>query len=341
MADITIQSQVSLQPLNTLAIGAKAHWFGVAETEDHIHQALAFVTEKKCSLLVLGGGSNIVLAQDFPGLCLLMKLKGREIEKEDNDSVYLSLAAGENWHETVIYCVENGYYGVENLALIPGTVGAAPMQNIGAYGVELESCFSYLEAIERETGKLIKLNKQDCQFAYRDSIFKHALSNKVIITRVVLQLSKQPCWSLEYPALRSALEGVDQNLLTARQVAEAVIHIRQSKLPNPDTIPNAGSFFKNPIIEQAKYEELKQRYPNLVAYPSAEGFKLAAGWLLDHAGWKGKVENKILMHEKQALVLTNPGKQSGEHIIAFAEKVKTDIDQRYGVQLEIEPQLIN
>jgi UDP-N-acetylmuramate dehydrogenase len=235
--------------------------------------------------------------------------------------------------------VNQGYYGLENLALIPGSVGAAPIQNIGAYGVELESCFEFLCGIDLTTEQEVTLRREDCQFGYRDSIFKHALKDKIIITSVALKLSKVPELVLDYPALA---QSIDQSAtsVSAKQVAETVIAIRQSKLPDPIDVPNAGSFYKNPIVLEKKYSALKNEYPELVAYPLGSGqYKLAAGWLLDKAGWKGKVIDGINMHDKQALVLTNPYHASGKTILDFSERLCQSIQDQFGVSLEIEPQI--
>jgi len=367
---LEIQENVSLQAYNTLAIPAFSRWFIHIDDEQYLQQALCFYREhiasQSCPLLVVAGGSNIVLNSDFPGLCLHIASRGRHIEASNGDSVDLSLAAGESWHDTVMYCVDNHFYGLENLALIPGTVGAAPIQNIGAYGVELKDCFHYLEAIEIQTGKRIILDKQACEFAYRDSIFKHRLQDQVIIVRVVLRLSKTPCWTLHYPALRRYLidschidppecagsregallsQGIDGSSdcteLTLASVAKAVIAIRQAKLPDPRVLPNAGSFFKNPIVNTDDYQRIKAQFPNVVTYPQgSQQYKLAAGWLLDNAGWRGKEYQQLAMHRDQALVLTNPHRVPGQQLMTFVDEVRADIESCYGIRLEIEPRVI-
>jgi len=335
-----IQEDVSLQHYNTLAVDVSTRWFVIIETIEQLQEALDFVKTKNCPLLVLGGGSNVVLAKDFTGLTLLIKTRDIHIEKETDTQIFLSVAAGENWHDTVMYCVDQGWYGLENLALIPGSVGAAPIQNIGAYGVELTQCFSYLEAIDVATGERLSFDNQACQFAYRDSVFKQSLKDQVIITRVVLALSKTPTWSLNYPALQNALKDYELSALTSQQVAQVVIAIRQSKLPDPKDIPNAGSFFKNPIVDSDCYERLREQYPQLVAYEQSDGcYKLAAGWLLDQAGWKGKWVNNIAMHDQQALVLTNPHRRSGSELLDFTDRVISDIQQKYSIYLEVEPRI--
>ena len=348
MSILSIQHNVSLQPFNTLAVPANARWFADVTSVEQLHEVCEFIQQQQCSLLLLGDGSNIVLADDFPGLCVKISITGRCVEKETNDHVFLSVAAGESWHDTVMSCVDKHYYGIENLALIPGCVGAAPIQNIGAYGVELEQCFSYLEAIDRKTGELVTLNKSDCQFSYRDSLFKQSGRDQFIIIRVVLVLSKTPRWVIEYPALKEALgmdNSDDYSDLTISRVADTVIAIRKSKLPDPAELPNAGSFFKNPIVSAERYQTLIEQWPDLIAYPqrSADhhitGYKLAAGWLLEKAGWKGKMINGICMHQQQALVLTNPNRLAGQELLAFVSCVQADIQQRYQLTLEVEPRI--
>lgn len=360
---LDLQENISLQPYNTLAIPAQARWFVTVDSIDSLHQAVIFYRQLRerdaqCPLLILGGGSNLVLAEDFPGLCIHIATQGRHIENETDDTLLLSVAAGESWHQTVMYCVEQGYYGIENLALIPGSVGAAPIQNIGAYGVELERCLAYVEVMDIETGELSQLSCEACEFGYRDSVFKHQLNHKVIITRVVLELRKQACWVLDYPALQVELknllggelgaelgieldaEHVDEQKLDLQIVAKAVINVRQSKLPDPADIPNAGSFFKNPVVSEACYQRIKSEFPQLVAFPHQGDYKLAAGWLLDNAGWKGKDLNGFAMHKDQALVLTNPNCLSGDLLLKFVETVKADIKSRYQLDLEVEPRII-
>jgi UDP-N-acetylmuramate dehydrogenase len=325
-----------------LAVPVNTRWFAEVNNDDDIAHALAFVREKQCPLLVLGGGSNVVLVDDFIGLTVHMNTRGVSIESETDTTVFLSVAAGENWHDTVMYCVAQSWCGIENLALIPGSVGAAPIQNIGAYGVELTQCFSYLEAIEISTGKLQRFDREACEFAYRDSVFKQQAKDQYVITRVVLALSKQPQWYICYPALQERLAMVSPSDLNSAIIAQAIIDIRRSKLPNPDDIPNAGSFFKNPIVSSECYYAIKRQYPQVVAYEQEtqpQTYKLAAGWLLDHAGWKGTEVNGVAMHKDQALVLTNPQRLSGANLLAFVAQVTADIREKYTLELEVEPRI--
>ncbi len=333
-----IQDNISLQAHNTLAIPAYAEHVAVIHTPAMLNDALVLAAESQWPVTVLGSGSNVVLPDCLRGLVLLMNIHGTRVEQETDNHLLLSVAAGENWHELVMHCVANQWYGIENLALIPGTVGAAPIQNIGAYGVELCDCFEYLEAVQIDTLKTHRFTRDECQFSYRDSVFKQNAKDQFIITRVVLRLSKVPHLRLDYPALQQALDekknsGIDD-------VADAVIRIRRSKLPDPAIIPNAGSFFKNPIVDRACYEQLQQRYPQLVAFAYYDNhYKLAAGWLIDQAGWKGQWLDDIAMHEQQALVLTNPNACHQRKILSFVTRLQQDIYDRYGIHLDIEPRI--
>ena len=337
---LNICDYYNIQPMNTLAVPAIARWFTEVTDEAGLLAALDFIARHECPLLVLGGGSNIVLGKYFAGLVIKMSITGIDVVCETDTDVYLTIGAGENWHQLVCWCVRQGYYGIENLALIPGTVGAAPIQNIGAYGVELVDVFSHLEAIDVQSGKTHQFDGDDCRFGYRDSIFKHELKDRMVITRVSLRLSKRPRWNLGYPALKEALTPYSEAELSAQLIADKVTAIRQGKLPDPLKVPNVGSFFKNPLVATDDYRHLSQRYPGIVSYPVTEDcYKLAAGWLLDNAGWRGKFISGVGMHDKQALVLVNPDRQPGTMIMAFARSVQTDMAARYGIQLDIEPRV--
>lgn len=335
-----LKEQVDLQVHNSLAVPSHARWYAEAQQIDQLQALLEFRREKSCPLLILGEGSNVVLPDTFDGLVIKLANKGNECVCENEDELSIDVAAGENWHNLVSWSVDRGYYGIENLAYIPGTVGAAPIQNIGAYGVELKDCFESLEILDIVSGQRRQLNLEECQFAYRDSIFKRKLQDQVIITKVRLRLSKTPRLKLDYPDLANCFANQDPQQITSKAVFQAVIEIRQSKLPDPKNIPNAGSFFKNPVVDQVVRDALRSKFPQLVSYPLANGrYKLAAAWLLDKAGWKGKVVNGMAMHNKQALVLTNPGRQSGEALMGFAQQVQANINDQFGVHLEIEPRV--
>ncbi|MGH1486718.1 MAG: UDP-N-acetylmuramate dehydrogenase [Cellvibrionaceae bacterium] len=330
---------VNLQSLNTLAVPSLAQRFFEIKSKEEIADVITSVQQSKEKLTVLGGGSNVILPEFLSGLVVKYSVKGHQIISETENDIVVEFAAGENWHDVVMWSVNNNYYGIENLALIPGSIGAAPIQNIGAYGVELTDSFECLSAIEISSGQQKRFSREECKFGYRESVFKQELKDTMLITSVALRLKKTPHLVLDYPALSNFFKGNDETVL-AKNVAEAVISIRQSKLPDPKNIPNAGSFFKNPIVNPQVYKQLKDKYKDLVAYSLPESnYKLAAGWLLDKAGWKGREVNQLAMHKQQALVLTNPNFCTGKEILAFAEKVSLSIQQQFGVSLEIEPRV--
>lgn len=337
---LTFLENQSLQSYNTLAINVQSRWWVSVDAVEQLAQALAFAQARTLPVLLLGAGSNVVLADNFTGLTIVIKIAGKPVVTADADEVLLTVGAGQNWHQLVMWCVEQDYYGLENLALIPGTVGAAPIQNIGAYGVELSDRLESVEVMDRQSGECYRLSRQACQLGYRDSVFKQALKDKVVITHITLRLALSPRWVLSYPALQSLLDKRSDTPLSLAAVAQAVIDIRQSKLPDPAVQPNAGSFFKNPIVDQSTYERLKSRYPALVAFEQPNHYyKLAAGWLLDNAGWRGKSIDGIGMHDQQALVLVNPTNASGQAVVRFAKQVQRDIADKYQVNLEIEPRV--
>jgi UDP-N-acetylmuramate dehydrogenase len=340
-SDLALQfhQNFNLQSLNTLNVPSMAEYFVEVLNDSQIKESLSFAKKHKLPITVLGGGSNVVLPKKLNGLLVKNSTAGRRIIKEDEDNAIFEFSAGESWHELVMWCLQKGFYGLENLALIPGSVGAAPIQNIGAYGVELENFFHSLTGIHIRTDKKTTLSKKECQFAYRDSIFKHELRDEFLITSVTLNLRKQFKPIITYPALQQALDGED-SALTAKRVADTVIKIRKSKLPDPSLIPNAGSFFKNPVVKKQHYLTLVKQFQNLVAYELPDGnYKLAAGWLLDQAGWKGKQIDNIAMHSQQALVLTNPAGCTQDKILMYVNTVKESIRQMFGVVLEIEPRV--
>jgi UDP-N-acetylmuramate dehydrogenase len=330
----------NLQPLNTLAVPSIAEYFIDITDNATLLDTLAFSRDNNYPLTILGGGSNVLLPDKIHGLVIKMSTHGRSILSENDTDVVIRFDAGEQWHNIVLWCVEKNLYGIENLALIPGTIGAAPIQNIGAYGVELTSCLESVEGFYFATKKRFRLDNKDCFFAYRDSIFKNMLRDKVIITHVTLKLSKVPSLEIEYPVLKEQLlkDKVMLTSVTSLDVARAVIAIRQSKLPDPSLLPNVGSFFKNPIIDELSYQKIHSLYPAVIAYPMANNcYKLAAAWLIDQAGWRGKIVDNICMHEKQALVLTNPNGCTTKEVLLFVDKVCESILEKFGVALEIEP----
>jgi UDP-N-acetylmuramate dehydrogenase len=330
----------SLQKFNTLAVPIVAEYYVSVSSHNEIKEALAFARERELPVLFLGGGSNIVFEKDFHGLVIHLKLLGAILTQETDDYVWVNFAAGENWHKTVEHCLDNGYYGLENLSLIPGNVGAAPIQNIGAYGVEVKDTISELSTIEIASGLEVIFTNESCQFAYRDSIFKNRLKDQYVITSVTFKLNKKASVNISYPALRDYFVGEDQENITPEDVSQAVISIRQSKLPDPDLIPNAGSFFKNPIIPMAQFHQLKKQFPNIAAFSLDENhIKIAAAWLIDQAGWKGKELNGVVVHNQQALVLTNPDKLSGKAILSLAKAIQNSVKDKFDVDLEIEPRV--
>lgn len=330
----------NLQKFNTLAVPALANYFVSVKNDEELCEALTFARTENLPLLLLGGGSNIVLRDDFPGLVVHIKSQGKEVVDENDEFIWLKVAAGENWQQLVEYSLNNAFYGLENLSLIPGSVGAAPIQNIGAYGVEIKDVITELSALNIRSGLSVTFTNESCRFGYRDSIFKQSLKDQYVITSVTFRLHKQPHMNLTYPALRAALAGVADANITPQQVSAAVISIRQSKLPDPTIVPNVGSFFKNPVITQSRFDEVKARHPNVVAYAAGDDqVKLAAGWLIDQAGWRGKVAGGAAVHEQQALVLTNPGKSSGTVVLALAEQIKQSVLEQFGVILEMEPRV--
>ncbi|ACE85323.1 UDP-N-acetylmuramate dehydrogenase [Cellvibrio japonicus] len=330
----------NLQKHNTLAVPAVADWFVSITNDTELREALAWAGERSLPLLVLGGGSNLVLRDDFHGLVIHIRSQGKILAAENEQYVWLQVAAGENWHQLVEYTLAEGLFGLENLSLIPGSVGAAPIQNIGAYGVELCDVFAELSAMEIASGLSVTFTAESCHFGYRDSIFKNALNGKYIITQVTLKLSREPRLVLDYPALREELKAIPMDQLTPEKVSEAVIAIRRSKLPDPANMPNAGSFFKNPIVDGPEYQRLIAAYPDLVAYPQADGhFKLAAAWLIDRAGWRGRQLAGAAVHEYQALVLTNPQRLPGSAVLALAGHIVQSVEEQFGVTLEMEPRI--
>lgn len=327
----------NLQNYNTLASPVCADFFVAVKDEAELLAALKFAGERNLPLLVLGGGSNIVLHDDFHGVAIHVQFLGRELVREDDEFFYVKAAAGENWSDFVDYCLDEHFWGLENLSLIPGNVGAAPIQNIGAYGVELKDVFSELTALDVKSGLTIRFTHEACQFDYRDSVFKKALKDQFIITSVTFKLTKKPRLKIHYPALQSALIEYQLETITPDLVSQVVCDIRRSKLPDPKQIPNVGSFFKNPIINLEKLAEIQQSFPDVIHYSVNDNFvKLAAGWLIDRAGWKG-FEQGAAVHAQQALVLTNPNHLKGSAVLAVAEMIKASIVQKFGVELEQEP----
>ncbi|MGZ3881108.1 MAG: UDP-N-acetylmuramate dehydrogenase [Flavisolibacter sp.] len=338
---MNLQENVSLRPYNTFGIDVKARYFSSFESLVQLEEALNSKLNTQNSELILGGGSNILLTKDFDGIVLKNEMKGIEVVREDEEHVYLEAGAGENWHEFVLYCVEHGYAGVENLSLIPGNVGASPMQNIGAYGVEIKDVFYELEAYHKADKILKTFSLQDCAFGYRESVFKNKYKDQFVITSVSYRLNKKPSFNTSYGAINQELEKMGVKELSIQAVSQAVINIRTSKLPDPKQVGNAGSFFKNPIIPNDQFHELKTAFPDVVAFPSgADHTKLAAGWLIEQCGWKGYRKGDAGCYPKQALVLVNYGTASGRDIYDLSEKIIQSVLSNFGVLLEREVNII-
>jgi len=330
-----------LLKLNTFGVDVKAKYFVSINTINELIEVTKTNVFKDLELLILGGGSNILFTKDFDGLVILNNIKGKEIIDQNQQSIFLKIGAGENWHELVMYCVDNGWGGIENLSLIPGNTGTAPMQNIGAYGVEIKETFVELEALEISSGKIVKFNNSDCEFGYRESVFKNKMKNQYIILNITLELKKNPVLNINYGDVKAILESQNIKNPDIKEVSNAIISIRQSKLPDPKKIGNSGSFFKNPIVSLNLLELIKKKYPNVVNYEINENeFKIAAGWLIERAGWKGKKFNNYGIHEKQALVLVNYGLANGMEIFELSEKIILDIKDKFGIKLEREVNII-
>lgn len=334
-----VQQNVSLQNFNTMAVPAQARYLVTVESVSEAQQAIEFARNNNLPVLVLGDGSNTIFEGDYSGLVILNRILGKKCVRETPDRVVVTAGAGENWHQFVEYTLFNNWFGLQNLGLIPGLVGAAPMQNIGAYGAEIKDTLVSVDYLDIASLEQRSLDNSGCKFAYRDSVFKRELAANVLITSVTFELSKIPNVNLSYPALAALFKATSKP--TPRQVFDAVCQVRRSKLPMPDDIPNAGSFFKNPVIDTSQHQTLKDQYPGLVSFEVSEGYKLAAAWLIEYAGWKQKGVDGVRVHEHQALVIINPKKCSGQAVLEFAEKIQVDICAKFGVTLEIEPRVIN
>lgn len=334
-----IEKNISLKQFNTFGIDVKANLFATFASADELSELLDAATNE--SKLLLGGGSNMLFTHDVDGWVLKNELKGMELVKEDDEFVYIKAGAGENWHRFVMHCVENNWGGVENLSLIPGNVGASPMQNIGAYGVEIKDVFEELEAFHLHDKTVIKFSTADCAFGYRESVFKQQYKNQFAILNVTFRLRKQPLFNTSYGAINAELEAMGVSKINIQTISQAVINIRSSKLPDPKQIGNAGSFFKNPTISKQRFLELKGHYPLVVGYGNEdETVKLAAGWLIEQCGWKGYRKGDAGCHAKQALVLVNYGNASGAEIYNLSEEILQSVKIKFGVNLEREVNII-
>lgn len=337
-----VQEQVNLAGYNTFHISATARYFSSFSTLSELHELLNYLGKHSITRsLILGGGSNILLRKDFDGMILKNEVHGIEKINEDEEHVYIKAGAGENWHGLVAHCVAQNFAGLENLSLIPGNVGASPMQNIGAYGVEIRDVFYELEAVHRYDKSVQRFGLNDCGFGYRESVFKNKFRDQFVILNVTLRLNKKAVLNTTYGAIELELQAMGIKDPGIQDVAQAVINIRTSKLPDPGKIGNAGSFFKNPVIANRQYEMLRTQFHNIIAFPAGEGHaKLAAGWLIEQCGWKGYRKGDAGCYPKQALVLVNYGIATGQEIYDLSEEIIQSVQKKFGVRLEREVNII-
>lgn len=339
---IAVKENVDLLPFNTFRINAQARYLvtvtSVSEAQDLFKSDLF----KKHRTLILGGGSNILLTKDFEGLVIKNEMGGIAVTGEDETHLKLKAGSGENWHSLVMYCVDHNFGGVENLSLIPGTAGAAPMQNIGAYGVEIREVIHQVEAIEIETGKLTVFSREACAFGYRESVFKQRLKDKYFISSITLSLTKKDHhFNITYGAIKDVLKEKNVKELTIRAISDAVIDIRKNKLPDPLLIGNAGSFFKNPSVGTASFERLKKKFPAIPSFPGENNLvKIPAAWLIEQCGWRGKTLENIGVHKHQALVLVNYGQGEGEKIWQLAMDIQSSVKEKFDLVLQPEVNVI-
>lgn len=339
MLEMIVEENISLKPYNTFGIGASAKAFTRFASLDELREALQHPLAG--SMLVLGGGSNILFTGDFEGLVLKNELKGIELVGEDEEHYFVRAAAGENWHGLVMHCVAQGYAGLENLSLIPGNVGASPMQNIGAYGVEIKDCFQELEAFHIQEKTIQHFNAADCEFGYRESVFKRKYKNQFVILNVTYRLYKKPRFNTSYGAIEQELQHMGVQELSIRAVSDAVVNIRRSKLPDPSVIGNAGSFFKNPTLPKQDLQRLQSIDASIPFYNVGDTHvKIPAGWLIEQLGWKGYRKGDAGCHAKQALVLVNYGKAAGKEIYDLSQEILNSVEERFGIVLEREVNII-
>ena len=340
-----LRHDVSLEGFNTFGIAARARHFATIDSVDALATLRASPLWNDGPRLVLGGGSNVLFTKDFDGLVVRVAIMGRGLHAEDAEHRLVAAGAGEPWDGFVRYTLASGWPGLENLAFIPGSVGAAPVQNIGAYGVELDQRFAWLDAFDVETGEVARMDASMCGFAYRDSVFKHALRGRALITRVVFRLPMRWDARLDYGDVRARLATQGIANPCATDVADAVTAIRREKLPDPATLGNAGSFFKNPVVTRAAFDTLRAEAPSAIGHAQPDGsIKLAAAWLIEQCGWRGKSlagsSGRAAVHDRHALVLVNRGGATGADVLALAEAIRGSVADRFGIALEIEPAIV-
>lgn len=334
-----IKKDFDLSSLNTFGIKVKAKYFIQIENENQIKDVFSCLEFKENERLFLGGGSNILFTKDFSGIVVANRLKGIEILEEDSSTVLLRAMGGEVWHDVVLFSVSHGFWGMENLSLIPGTVGAGPVQNIGAYGVELKDIVERVEAYNIENGEKKIFSNDECEFGYRDSVFKTKFKNKYFISGVVFRLSKIQNKNVNYKALTNYLEENNLEITNSKDVSDAVSNIRMSKLPDPKVLGNAGSFFKNVYVDEKKFQELKKVYIDIPSFNENRLVKIPTGWLIEKCGWKGKRVGNVGVYEKQSLVLVNYGGASGEEIKNLCDQIIKDVYDKFGLQIQAEVNL--
>ena len=337
---MNLMTNASLKPYNTFGINVHAAFFTPITNPEEITEIFHSETTAQQNKLVLGGGSNVLFTKDVDGIVLKIDIKGISIVKEDKDHVWVKAGAGEKWHDLVMWSIDNDLAGIENLSLIPGNTGAAPMQNIGAYGVELKNTFFELEAFDVVELKTTFFTNADCNFGYRDSYFKKN-KGRFIITSITLKLNKKPVFNISYGAIEQELNRMGVQQLSIKEISQAVMNIRRSKLPDPNVLGNAGSFFKNPEIPAHQFEELKRQNPAMVGYPAGLGnMKVAAGWMIEQCGWKGKRVGNTGAHKDQALVLVNYGNATGKEIYDLALEIKQSVLEKFNLTIEPEVNVI-
>lgn len=342
-----LEQNISLKHLNTFGIDASAKYFSAIKSVDDLRELLADKSLSAEQKMILGGGSNILFTQNFNGLVIKNEIAGIEMVSETDTSIILKAHAGEVWHQFVLYCIENNYAGIENLSLIPGCCGAAPMQNIGAYGVEIKDVFHELEAVDMHSGELVKFALNDCHFGYRESVFKNKYKGQFLITSLSLRLTKLSSskanyrFKTDYGDVKATLAEMRAYDLSIKAVSDAIIKIRSSKLPDPKVIGNAGSFFKNPVISKQQFETLVATYPVMPSYLQADGqVKVPAGWLIEQCGWKGKVVGNTGSHKNQALVLVNYGNATGAEIWQLAMDIQASVKDKFGIEITPEVNVV-
>jgi UDP-N-acetylmuramate dehydrogenase len=336
-----IKHNVSLQPYNSFGIDVIAQEMATFNSIIELSTLLDYCQQNSLPFLILGGGSNILFTKNYKGIVLQNKMLGIELVDESSDFYFVKAAAGENWHQFVLHCICNNYSGVENLSLIPGCVGAAPIQNIGAYGVEVKDIIYEVAAFDVETKKVVIFSNAQCNFGYRDSVFKNIAKDKFVIVSVTFKLLKQPNFNINYGAIEQELLAMGNSPISIKKISDAVIAIRTSKLPNPAIIGNAGSFFKNPVINEAQYVLLKNSFHSIAAYPSKNNtFKIAAGWLIEQCGFKGFRNGDAGCHQNQALVLVNYGNATGSQIYDISSQIKQSVLQKFNIELEREVNIL-